>query len=221
MKNWLCPYFRGVSFPKLRRLPDFHSQENPSSRLITVILYVPVFNRRKVMCGKAAKTQLTEEQQRILQQLRCSATAAKRLVQRAAVILQAFGGAFNVAIADETGLGRKQVGLWRRRWQQSFDALVAIECREPRAALRRAIEEVLGDAPRSGSSALSLPKKSRRLSLWHVNHHINRDGPLKRGPVENWPMKLSNVASSNPSPAVRSIAIWRKPNCSHIVASIG
>ena len=31
------------------------------------------------------------------------------------------------------------------------DAPVAIECRESRAALRRAIEEVLGDAPRSGS----------------------------------------------------------------------
>jgi hypothetical protein len=56
-----------------------------------------------------------------------------------------------VAIAKEIGLTRKQAGLWRRRWQQSFDALVAIECRESHAALRRAIEEVLSDAPRSGS----------------------------------------------------------------------
>jgi transposase len=57
-----------------------------------------------------------------------------------------------VNIARETGLARKQVGLWRRRWQQSFDALVAIECRETQAALRRAIEDVLSDAPRSGST---------------------------------------------------------------------
>jgi hypothetical protein len=62
-----------------------------------------------------------------------------------------FAGILNVTIAQELGLARKQVGLWRRRWQQSFDALVAIECHESQAALRRAIEEVLGDAPRSGS----------------------------------------------------------------------
>lgn len=50
------------------------------------------------------------------------------------------------------GLARKQVGLWRRRWQLSFDALVAIECRETQAELRRAIEDALSDAPRSGSA---------------------------------------------------------------------
>jgi hypothetical protein len=46
---------------------------------------------------------------------------------------------------------KKQVGLWRKRWQESFPALVAIECRESSAALRRAIEDVLADAPRSGA----------------------------------------------------------------------
>ena len=133
------------------------------------------------MCGKAAKIQLTEEQQRILQQLRCSATAAKRLVQRAAVILLAFGGAFNVAIADETGLGRKQVGLWRRRWQQSFDALVAIECREPRAALCRAIEEVLSDAPRSGSPGTFTAEEVTQIIA------VACEPPHQSGrPIETW-----------------------------------
>ena len=47
---------------------------------------------------------------------------------------------------------RKQIGLWRRRWQESFPALVAIECRETQAAFRRAVEDVLSDAPRSGST---------------------------------------------------------------------
>ena len=103
------------------------------------------------MPGKAAKIRLTEEQQNILQQIMRSTTAAKRLVQRASVILLGFAGTLNVTIAEEIGLTRKQVGLWRRRWQQSFDALVAIECRESQAALRRAIEEVLSDAPRGGS----------------------------------------------------------------------
>jgi len=73
-------------------------------------------------------------------------------VQRVGIILLAFAGSLNAHIADRTGLARKQVGLWRRRWQQSFDALVAIECRESQAELRRTIEDVLSDAPRSGST---------------------------------------------------------------------
>ena len=104
------------------------------------------------MSGKAAKIRLTEKQHAILQQLVRSTTAPQRLVQRARLIGLAFDGMFNRVIANAIGLQRKQAGLWRRRWKQSFDALVAIECRESQAALCRAIEEVLGDARRSGSS---------------------------------------------------------------------
>jgi hypothetical protein len=119
---------------------------------MTVMFHVPVFNRRKVMSGKSAKIRLTEKQEHILQQIMRSTTAPKRLGQRVSVILLAFAGAFNGTIANSVGLARKQVGLWRRRWQESFDALVAIECRETHAELRRAIEDVLSDAPRSGST---------------------------------------------------------------------
>lgn len=104
------------------------------------------------MSGKAAKIMVTEGQHAILQQIVRSTTAPQRLAQRARLIVLAFGGMFNGAIAGAIGLRRKQVGLWRRRWKQSFAALVAIECRESQAALRRAIQDVLGDAPRSGSS---------------------------------------------------------------------
>jgi hypothetical protein len=104
------------------------------------------------MSGKAAKIMLTEGQHAVLQQIIHSTTAAQRLVQRAGLIVLAFGGMFNGAISGFIGLRRKQIGLWRRRWKQSFNALVAIECRESKAALSRAIEDVLGDAPRGGSS---------------------------------------------------------------------
>ena len=104
------------------------------------------------MPGKAAKVMLTEKQENVLQQITRSTTAPRRLIQRAGVILLAFAGSLNQHIADEIGLARKQVGLWRRRWQRSFDALVAIECRETNAAFRRAIEDVLSDAPRNGST---------------------------------------------------------------------
>ena len=103
------------------------------------------------MSGKAAKIMLTEKQESILRRIHRSTTASQRLVQRVHTILLAFAGSLNVDIAKIVGLARKQVGVWRRRWQQSFDALVAIECRETQAELHRAIEDVLSDAPRSGS----------------------------------------------------------------------
>ena len=106
------------------------------------------------MSGKAAKVMLTEGQEGVLQRIRRSTTAPRRLVQRAGIILLAFAGWLNRDIAVEMGLGRKQVGLWRRRWQQSFHALVAVECRETHAAFRRVIEDVLSDAPRSGSTGI-------------------------------------------------------------------
>lgn len=103
------------------------------------------------MSGKAAKIICSEKQYAILQQIERSTTAPQRLVQRVSVILMGWAGSVNQDIANKVGLARKQVGLWRRRWQQSFEALVSIECRESQAALRRAIEDVLSDAPRSGS----------------------------------------------------------------------
>jgi len=104
------------------------------------------------MSGTAAKIACSEKQHCILEQMGRSATAPKRLVQRARAILLAVAGLLNVEISAEVGLSPKPVGLWRRRWQESFAALVAIECRENRATLRRAVEDVLSDAPRSGSS---------------------------------------------------------------------
>ncbi|MFV1966963.1 MAG: helix-turn-helix domain-containing protein [Pirellulaceae bacterium] len=50
-------------------------------------------------------------------------TVARRRAQRARVILLAFAGTLNVAIAIEVGLSRKHVGRWRRRWKQSFGDL--------------------------------------------------------------------------------------------------
>jgi len=103
------------------------------------------------MSGKAARITLTEKQREVLELISHATTAPHRLIQRARLILRAFVGTLNGVIADEIGLHRKQVGLWRKRWRQSFEALISIECRESQAALRRAIEETLGDAPRHGA----------------------------------------------------------------------
>jgi transposase len=103
------------------------------------------------MSGKAAKIVLTEQQQLELENIKRSMVCPQRLIQRATIILLAFEGMLNTQISLLAGIGRQQVGLWRRRWQQSFEALVEIEQRETRAEFRRTIEDILNDAPRRGS----------------------------------------------------------------------
>jgi transposase len=103
------------------------------------------------MAGSAAKVVITERQQVVLRKLSTATTLAKRLVQRATIILLAFTGLSNADIAGQVGLERHQIGLWRRRWQRAFNDLVRIECTDDSpAALRHAIEDVLGDEPRPG-----------------------------------------------------------------------
>ena len=103
------------------------------------------------MSGKAAQIQCTEKQLAIVKKLAAATTSPRRIAQRTRIILMGYEKKFNRDIAAQVGLHPDQVGVWRRRWNESFEALVAIECRESTAALTRAIEQVLSDAPRSGA----------------------------------------------------------------------
>ena len=116
-----CLYANGVVYhsPALPSYPGVRSPEFPLS----------VFNSRKVCLARRPKIRLTEMQHAIFEQISRSTTVARRLAQRADLILLAFRRGLNMTIADEIGLARKQVGLSRRRWQDSSNALVAIECR--------------------------------------------------------------------------------------------
>ena len=117
------------------------------------------------------------------------------IVQRATIILRAFGKGSNTEIAHDVGLERKQVGLWRRRWQDAWEALTLLECTEPRR-LKEAVRETLRDAPRSGAPAtftvaqiaeiLAIacepPSQSGR-PITHWTHRELRDEVVKRGIV--------------------------------------
>jgi hypothetical protein len=70
------------------------------------------------MPGKAAKVTITEKQPVILAEFRRSRTEPFFLRQRSTNILLAFAGLLNEAIAEEIGLERQQVGLWRC-WPES------------------------------------------------------------------------------------------------------
>ncbi|HMB08262.1 MAG TPA: IS630 family transposase [Isosphaeraceae bacterium] len=111
------------------------------------------------MPGKAAKIVITERQCDILRTLRNATTAPAHLRKRAAVILLAFDGLRNEDIAHEVGLGRRQVGRWRRRWAQAWDQLTERECCETKADLRRAIEALLSDEARPGAPGKFTPEQ--------------------------------------------------------------
>jgi transposase len=103
------------------------------------------------MSGKAANVQLTDRMFEILTELSLSRNASIAIVLRVNVILLAFEKQFNQVIAESLGVSAKMVGLWRRRWQESFAALLRMQFAETDAGFRRAIVECLSDASRSGS----------------------------------------------------------------------
>jgi len=133
------------------------------------------------MSGKAAKITITEKQQSILQKIAKARTCSAQHSQRAEIILLAFDGMLNMDIANQVNMHRLQVGLWRRRWNVSFDALVAIECRETNAVLTRAIEQVLSDAPRIGSPGTFTAEQVTQILA------VACEPPENSGrPINNW-----------------------------------
>lgn len=133
------------------------------------------------MSGKAAKIVVTEKQFAILEEIAKAHTESQQLIQRAKIALLAFAKNSNEEIAVQVGLNRQQVGVWRRRWADSFDALVAIECRETRATLKRSIGQVLSDAPRSGSPGKFTPEQVIKILA------VACESPeLSNRPIDNW-----------------------------------
>jgi transposase len=115
------------------------------------------------MPGSAAKLVITERQQTVLRQMAAAPTSPVRLAQRANIILQAFEGKENQVIAAAIHLDPTAVGLWRRRWVKAWPKLIQIECTDTQAAFRRAIEDVLSDAPRSGNPGKFTPEQVTQI----------------------------------------------------------
>lgn len=149
------------------------------------------------MPGTAAKIRMSEKQLVVLEELSRSRTDSVAVVQRATIILLGYQGQSNEQIAGEVGLNRQQVGVWRQRWRDAWDALCLWECNEPHR-LREGILDVLADAPRPGAPAKFTPEQvtailavacespdlsGRPISRW--THRELRDEVVKRGIVEN------------------------------------
>ena len=150
------------------------------------------------MPGKAAKVVITERQQEQLQRLSVSRSVDPRWTLRSKIILQAFNGRNNEQIAAELNVERHQVGIWRRRWQQSWDALTLLECTDPQR-LSAAVKETLSDAPRSGcpgkftaqqvaliiALACESPELSGRPITHWTAHELQNEIVNKRNIVES------------------------------------
>lgn len=133
------------------------------------------------MPGKAAKLSITERQQDILLTIRDATTAPSHFRQRASIILLAFDGLRNEEIAERIGLGRRQVGRWRRRWAKAWSGLTDLECRETKAELRRAIEALLTDEARPGAPGKFTPEQVTRILA------VACEPPEKSGrPITHW-----------------------------------
>ena len=111
------------------------------------------------MSGTAAKVTLTTTMNRMLSQIAASRTLGNSIVLRANISLLAFQKRDNQTISNMLGVCAKTVGLWRRRWRDSYEALLKIQFIESEAGFQRVIELNLADAPRSGAPGKFLPEQ--------------------------------------------------------------
>ncbi len=75
------------------------------------------------MPGQAAKVLLSERQLQIVLEDSKSRRVSGAFRLRATIILKAFQGLTNSQIAESVALGTRQIGTWRKRWRDSWDAL--------------------------------------------------------------------------------------------------
>ena len=136
------------------------------------------------MPGSAAKVTITERQQQMLKEIVNGRNTPALLAKRAQVILHAFDGVENIEIARQVVLGPDAVGLWRRRWKRCWAKLILVECAQGKTDLRRAIEAVLGDAPRSGNPGKFTPEQVTQILA------LACEPPEKSGrPITHWTNK--------------------------------
>jgi hypothetical protein len=74
------------------------------------------------MSGTAAKNRVGEKQLAVVERFRRSRTQSRAVVQRASIIVLGFQGLFNEWIAENVGLNRQQIGVWRQRWRDAWES---------------------------------------------------------------------------------------------------
>jgi transposase len=108
----------------------------------------------------AAAPAVSPVQLTLLQRLAQRQTAPQRLVRRVEILLALAANPCIDAAAQQLGLTRKSVRLWRDRWLRAADALRHAEQEQAsESRLLDLIEQVLADAPRPGCPATFGPEQ--------------------------------------------------------------
>jgi transposase len=115
---------------------------------------------------------------RTLKKIADSHTAAKSVSVRAHVVLMAATGSTDRQVARALGITDKTVRRWRSRWNESFEALVALESKRKDAAFGRDLEEVLSDAPRSGAPPTVSPEAVCQIIALACEHPAFSGRPI-------------------------------------------
>lgn len=112
------------------------------------------------------------------------------MVTRSKIILMADDGLNNQYIADDLGIHVQTPRRWRTRWAEAAERLAAVGAESDDKALRALIEEVLSDAPRSGSPGKFTPEEICQIVA------LSCEPPEASGrPVTHWtPTELADEA---------------------------
>jgi len=103
--------------------------------------------------NKNAGTFLSDIQIQILEDLANASFSPQAIIIRANIILLCAQGKLALDIEQELGISYPPINKWRGRWLQSKAMLDQIEKDKTKGELKKAIEHVLKDAPRSGAPA--------------------------------------------------------------------
>ena len=157
-----------------------------------------IINMSKMRGPAPIAIKLSEKQHRILEGIIHRHHSPQCEVVRARIIVKASLGKRNQHIADDLGVGRPMVVLWRRRWADAAERLEKIESQKDDKELRIAMRKVLADSPRSGCPGTFTPEQicqivalaceatedsDRPVSEW--THRELTDEVIKRGIVES------------------------------------
>lgn len=130
---------------------------------------------------KQVKIELADRQRVVLERIVRGHTSPQRLVRRARIVLRCAGGHNNKQVSEAVGVYREAVREWRARWLEHSKRLAAVELEDDDKALSVAIEEVLSDAPRSGTRATFTPEQVVQIVA------LACEDPKESGrPVTHW-----------------------------------
>lgn len=136
------------------------------------------------------RIRVSPPQQRVLEQIVRRQTSTQQQARRATIILVAASGANNEEVGRQVGVIEDTARLWRGRWAERAEALLAAEAEGGAGAVETVVLGVLADEPRSGTPATFTPEQLCQIVA------LACEPPTTSGrPLDRWtPRELADEA---------------------------